>query len=336
MNNKYLLFDRINRLDESFIYPIKELDERKHYSRKLNEGKSAGIFSKLSEVFLEYNIHSGNVKEDQRFLNEFISLMEYDDFDPFAHLMINDKIDEKSDCVLSITAKNAKLNHPYFALPAGYTCPGADACKTLTPRNRSKIDDKLVQDFGDIRCYGSSEEARYPNTQKTRWSNKDLLGKFDKSGKIDLLLNSLKHFEKKHNKLTLFRVHESGDFYSQEYFDAWMEVANQRSDVLFYAYTKSLSFWVARLSSIPKNFKFVASVGGLEDHLIDEYNLRYAVVVQTPEEAAKLRLPIDIDDSLAYGSDGNFAVLIHGTQKAGTEASKNAYKNRKIIKKYKK
>ena len=43
------------------------------------------------------------------------------------------------------------------------------------------------------------------------------------------------------------RVHDSGDFFSQEYFDAWLEVARGRPRTRFYAYTKSLPFWVARL-----------------------------------------------------------------------------------------
>jgi len=338
MNDKYLLYDRFNRLDSSFRYPLLKEEDSKHYSHKLNEGVDRGIFSKLAEVSIKYNKLSGNVKEDNQFLNEFISLMEEEDFDPFGYLRDREKIDEKKDCVLSISPKNAKISHPYLALPAGYTCPYANICKTLTPRDRSKIDPDsiLVQDYGDIRCYASSEEAQYPNAQKLRWTNKDLLDKFDKNGKANLILDSLNYFEYENGKLNIFRIHESGDFFSQEYFDAWLEVVKKRSDVLFYAYTKSLPYWVARLSSIPSNLKLVASVGGHADDLIEKYNLRYAVIVQTPEEAAALKLPIDVDDSLAYDSDENFALLIHGTQKKGSDAMKNSFKNREIVKKYKK
>ena len=232
--------------------------------------------------------------------------------------------------------ENSKLDHPYISLPAGYTCPLADICKTLVPRDREKIHGKLVQDYGEMRCYAGSEEARYPNAQEMRWRNKDLLDQFDKTGKIDLILKSLKYFEQNHGKIDVFRIHESGDFYEQEYFDSWLKVAEQRPDILFYAYTKSLPFWVARLGDIPDNMKLIASVGGKRDDSISKHDLKYAVVVQSPEEAANLRLPIDVDDTLAYKQDGNFALLIHGTQKAGSDAMKNSLKNREIIKKYKK
>lgn len=335
MSNKYLLYDRFNRLDSSFRYPMIKEDDGKHYLRKLNEGADRGVFSKLAELFIKHNKLSGNVNEDNHFLNEFTSLMEEEDFDPFSHLKDREKIDEKVDCVLTFSSGNKKLSHPYFSLPAGYTCPLADICKTMTPRDRKKIDNKLVQDYGDIRCYASSEEARYPNSQSARWKNKDLLDMFDLSGKVDLILKSIKYYEQNNGKMSLLRLHESGDFYDQKYFDAWLEVTKQRPDILFYAYTKSLPFWIARMSSIPTNFKLVASSGGLRDDLIKKHNLRYVVIVQSPEEAANLRLPIDVDDSLAYAGDGNFALLIHGTQKAGSDAMKNSLKNREIIKKYK-
>jgi hypothetical protein len=43
---------------------------------------------------------------------------------------------------------------------------------------------------------------------------------------------------------TIVRIHVSGDFYSEAYFLAWIDVAKQRPDVKFYAYTKSLHFGI--------------------------------------------------------------------------------------------
>ena len=335
MDDKYLLYDKFNGVDSSFKYPLIKEEDEKHYSRRLNEGK-CDIFSSVSELFIKHNKLSGNLDEDNGFLSEFISLMEEEDFDPFAHLKDREKINEKEDCLLSISMENAKLDHPYISLPAGYTCPFADLCKTLIPRDRRKIHNKLVQDYGEVRCYGGSEEAIYPNAQEMRWRNKDLLDQFDEAGKTELILKSLKYFEQKHGKIDVFRIHESGDFYDMEYFDSWLEVARQRPEILFYAYTKSLPFWIERMGDIPDNMKLVASVGGKRDDLISKHDLKYAVIVNSPEEAANLKLPIDVDDTLAYKHDGNFALLIHGTQKAGSEAMKNSLKNREILKKYKK
>ena len=58
--------------------------------------------------------------------------------------------------------------------------------------------------------------------------------------------------------------------------------------------------------------------------MIDEFNLRSAKVVFSEAEAAELELEIDHDDSHAAKPslrDQDFALLIHGTQPAGSEAS---------------
>ena len=333
-NSKQLLYERVNRLDASFRFPLKESNDKSFYLMKLNEQVESNIFEELTKIFNEHNKLSGNLDVDTRYLKEFITLSEEEDFDPYAHLRNTQKIDEKEDCVLTISPYNDKLDHPYLSLPAGYTCPFADICKTKVPRNRVR-DPKtglLVQDLGDVRCYGASEEAMYPHAQEMRWTNLDLLNKFDKRGKIDLILRSLKYFEQTHGRIDVFRIHESGDFYKMEYFDAWLEVARQRPDILFYAYTKSLPFWVKRIAEIPQNLKLIASVGGTHDSLISKYDLKHAVIVNSPDEAKNLRLPIDIDDTLAYKHDGNFALLLHGSQKAGTEKAKQSYKNRQTIK----
>lgn len=328
------LFEHIQYLDPTHKFPLREESGKKEYIQLLKENKNS-LFNNLMEAFSKHDKLTGRLKEDHTYLKEFARLMEIEDFDPFAHLRNTERINEKEDCLLSISKDNAKLDHPYFSLPAGYSCPFADKCKTLVPRDRKKIDDKLIQQYGDVRCYAGSEEARYPDAQKMRWRNKDLLDQFDQQGKTDLILKSLKYFEQNHGKIDVFRIHESGDFYDMEYFNSWLEVARQRPDILFYAYTKSLPFWMERKADIPDNLKLIASVGGKRDNLISKYDLRHAVVVNSPEDAKKLRLPIDIDDTLAHNYDGNFALLIHGTQQAGTELSKQAYKNRDILKKLK-
>jgi hypothetical protein len=119
----------------------------------------------------------------------------------------------------------------------------------------------------------------------------------------------------------MFRVHVSGDFFSQTYFDAWMQVATMNPDKRFYAYTKSLPYWVKRRDSVPSNFELTSSLGGREDELIDLNKLKYARVVLSEEEASSMKLEIDHDDSHAYDGKESFALLIHGTQKAGSKAS---------------
>ncbi len=91
----------------------------------------------------------------------------------------------------------------------------------------------------------------------------------------------------------------------------------------FYCYTKSLHLFGTNIS-IPKNFYVTASMGGLRDDLIHKgYFKRWAIVVNSEDEAIKKGIEhigkpykIDKDDSSCFKPDP-FALLIHGTQKKG-------------------
>jgi hypothetical protein len=75
------------------------------------------------------------------------------------------------------------------------------------------------------------------------------------------------------------RVHDSGDFLSAEYMDAWLRIAAAQRDVLFYAYTKQVRWAKAR--ALPDNFVWIYSTGGTEDELIDRDRDRHAEVFPT-------------------------------------------------------
>jgi len=101
-----------------------------------------------------------------------------------------------------------------------------------------------------------------------------------------------------------------------------MIVADDNPQLLFYTYTKSLNYWIARKDFMPSNLRITASMGGRLDHLIQEHNLKHVRVVTSPEEAKALNLQLDHDDTHAMYGDNNFALLIHGTQKAGSDMGK--------------
>jgi hypothetical protein len=74
------------------------------------------------------------------------------------------------------------------------------------------------------------------------------------------------------------RVHDAGDFYSDDYLEAWLRIADAHPDVLFYAYTKEVSRLRAVADRAPVNFRWLYSMGGREDHLIDPGTDRHADV----------------------------------------------------------
>ena len=112
--------------------------------------------------------------------------------------------------------------------------------------------------------------------------------------------------------------------FSHKYFMAWIKVAERNPTVLFYAYTKSLTYWVRSRNLVPGNLVLTASYGGRDDHLIAEHGLRSAKVVFSVAEAEKLGLEIDHDDSHACDptkANQDFALLIHGVQPKGSKAA---------------
>ena len=175
-----------------------------------------------------------------------------------------------------------------FNLPVGTTCPFANECKVTVDRVTGKFDIKR----GMFKCYAAAAE-RFPSARQHRWNNYESM----KIGLIPELPNDAKNV----------RIHASGDFFSQNYFDRWLLVARNNPDVNFWAFTKSVNYWVARLGQIPANLILTASWGGLHDSLIDQYHLKSARVVKSVDEAAGM--PIDTNDDYARLPNVSFCLL---------------------------
>jgi hypothetical protein len=222
--------------------------------------------------------------------------------------------------LLKFSTGNGKLkNRLIFNIPAGYACPHAGVCKTMADRTTGKIMD-LPQFTGteadEYRCFAAMAETR-PTVREARWHNWDLLRET-----IHMNGNQAKLLMQPAKKL--IRIHESGDYWTENYMRAWIMVAQERPHQKFYSYTKSLGMWLNLKDIIPPNFYLTASQGGTLDYLIPKYPevfQRIAYVVYTEEEAAERGLQIDHDDSHCLG-DKPFALLVHGSQRAGSDAMK--------------
>jgi len=218
--------------------------------------------------------------------------------------------------LLKFSPGNAKIKHiPSLSLISGYSCPFALNCLSKADKVTGKITDGKETIF---RCFSASQESLFPSVRKQRWYNFNLLRE---SKTEQAMANLISKSLPLNNRV--IRIHVGGDFYSQAYFNAWIKVANKHKDIIFYAYTKAIPYWINRLGSIPNNLKLTASFGGKHDALISQYNLKSAIVVYSELEAKKLKLEIDHDDSHAYGGNKNFALLIHGTQPKGSKAGKS-------------
>jgi len=170
-------------------------------------------------------------------------------------------------------------------LPTGWTCPSAKECLVKVDKLSGKMDNKS----NEYKCYSASAE-RFPAVRTSRWNN------FEQS-KIGLppLPKNCKSV----------RIHSSGDFYSQKYFDKWIDYCNENKDVEFWAYTKGINYWVKRINDIPSNLILTASYGGKFDNLINKYKLKNVIVIKE----IKNDKPIDCNDDIARIKDVSFYLL---------------------------
>lgn len=164
-------------------------------------------------------------------------------------------------------------------LPTGWTCPFAKECLVKVDRESGKFQNKS----NAYKCYAANAE-RFPAVRNHRWNNFEHV----KSGNKPILPKDAK----------AIRIHASGDFFNQKYFDMWIEIANENPDVEFWAYTKSLNYWVQRLNEIAANFELTASYGGNHDDLISLHNLKHTIVFQNANDVPD-GMPIDNNDDCA-------------------------------------
>ncbi len=203
-------------------------------------------------------------------------------------------------------------------LLSGYSCPFAKGClsKAVVDENGKRhIEDGKDNEF---RCFSASQEVQYTNVYNSRKHNFDMLRGLHVNDMIDMLNGSMPQ------NLGICRIHVAGDFFSPAYMFAWINMAMMHTDRLFYAYTKSLKYWLKYREYVDllDNFVLTASYGGRDDDMIAEHNLRSTKVVFSEAEAGNL--DIDHDDSHAARpslKNQDFALLIHGTQPKGTEAA---------------
>jgi hypothetical protein len=218
--------------------------------------------------------------------------------------------------MLNFSKGNGKLAKDtlIFNLPAGKTCPGAMLCKSFAVVENGK---RRIQDgeHTEFRCFAASSEVQYDAVFENRASNLQMIVDAIKHGiVVDLIHNSIQFYRTRNTKKV--RIHESGDFFSGAYLDAWIEVAHRNPDLQFYCYSKSLQLFLN--FKMPENFFMTASYGGKWDHLIEEgFFTRYSKVFMTEEDATAAGLEVDHDDSHCFG-DQPFALLVHGTQPKGS------------------
>lgn len=145
---------------------------------------------------------------------------------------------------------NSKLNNTHmFNLPAT-----KQVCNRICPG-----------------CYAAREQVRFPAILDARTKRLEASSSSLFASQIVAEISRLR------NKPKYFRIHASGEFYSQDYVDSWITIANAHPSITFYAYTKRMKDFDFSVLSAMSNVVIINSL---------HFNkLNYGTIDQAPEGA---------------------------------------------------
>lgn len=78
------------------------------------------------------------------------------------------------------------------------------------------------------------------------------------------------------------RVHDSGDYYSREYLQKWIDIANLFPEIKFYSYTNSVA--MLKETTLPNNFDIIFSDSGKQKALIDIISDRHTKIFSSKKD----------------------------------------------------
>lgn len=118
-------------------------------------------------------------------------------------------------------------------------------------------------------------------------------------------------------KIRFVRIHDSGDFYSRDYFTKWLDVIRRNPSVQFYAYTKMVRMVkdYRACAFLPDNFTVIFSEGGKQDALIDTAKDRHSRVFPSLETLqASGYADTHHNDAVAFGENPRIGLVYHGAK----------------------
>jgi len=179
-----------------------------------------------------------------------------------------------------------------FGLPAdvdvdGFnTCPGANACKAV--------------------CYAKQGRYLMPNVMQARMANLD-------ATRSDTFVSDMIAAISKRRSYNTIRIHDSGDIYSQEYYNKWCDIARALPNHIFYAYTKSMHLDL--YTNKPENLRIIQSLGGRYDNLVD-LTRPHSRIFSSHEAAERAGYEDgSISDTPAIEGTTRISLVYHGTRK---------------------
>ena len=158
-------------------------------------------------------------------------------------------------------------------------------------------------------CYAQKGNYRYPSVKKGLNNRYEL----SKKEEFVTIMNANILLERP----THVRIHDSGDFYSVDYLNKWVQIAKDNKDVIFYAYTKSIPFFKTTKEMntnflLPKNLIIIFSEGSKKDNLINTDTDRHSRIFKDINEMIKQGYVNASDNDLnAITKNKKVGLLLH-------------------------
>lgn len=205
---------------------------------------------------------------------------------------------------ISLSDGNAKLvktnGEEYrilgFGIPADYdviiggqhinTCPGACACRGV--------------------CYAKQGRYIMPNVYNAK------LGNLKASVLPSFVSDTVAAINRRPSYNTV-RIHDAGDFYNQEYYNRWCDIARQLPNHIFYAYTKALHLDL--YSNKPDNLRIIQSLGGKYDSGVDMSRPHSRIFSSDDARIAAGYVDGNVNDIPAIEGHINIGLVYHGNRK---------------------
>ena len=169
---------------------------------------------------------------------------------------------------------------------------------------------------GKITCPFAKDCIKFCYAQKGAYIWSNVAPAFEKRYNITKQDNFIQLIQLELNKKkpNFVRVHDSGDFYSRQYLQKWLKIANNNKNINFYAYTNSIQF-IKELEKIPNNFDFIFSDSGKQVNLIDYKKDRYTKIFDTEQDLKKANFvdasKIDLLATKFYNKNNKIGLIKH-------------------------
>ena len=200
----------------------------------------------------------------------------------------------------NLLTQNSKLKKTSKALGLKVFNFGIPAYKSITGKLTCPMADECIK-F----CYARKSAYTWSNVKPA------FERRYELTKTSDFIVEMNAEIQKR--KPQYVRVHDSGDYYSREYLQKWIEIAKANPDVRFYSYTNMVE--LLKEITLPENYDIIYSMSGKQKHMINTEVDRHARIFSNSIELLKFGYvdtsEIDLYATKWFNKTNKVGLIIH-------------------------